>query len=102
MKEIYNVDTIVRKLLADYPETRNSDSLLYIAVCKQINPAFVKMPFEKVLLERKQLGLPKQATVGRARRKIQEHNKALRGTATVTDRRYDNFKTVREYVQTTE
>jgi len=102
MKEIYSVDSIVRKILSECPDTRNSDALLYLTVCKQINPAFTKLPFEKVLLERKQLGLPNQATVGRVRRKIQEHTKELRGTATVTERRYENFKTVREYVQTAE
>lgn len=102
MKEIYNVDAIVRKVLAESPETRNSDALLYVTICKRINPNFAKLPMEEVLLNRKAYGLPKIASVGRARRKIQEHTEELRGTATVTDRRYENFKTVREYVQTEE
>ncbi|MCQ2369238.1 MAG: hypothetical protein MJ007_02040 [Paludibacteraceae bacterium] len=58
------------------------------------------MPFETVLMERKRLGFPNIESVGRCRRKIQEHNPLLRADKAVIDARYDNFKEVLDYVST--
>lgn len=97
MHEIYNLHYLVRETLEMYPDTRNSDTLLYVTMCKNMNPKWAKLPMETAMLQRKELGMPKYESVSRARRKIQHKDKTLRGTATVSDRRYDNYKIMRDY-----
>lgn len=94
---LYDTQKIVEEMLYNYPDTRNSDALLYLIVCKTIRPEAVKMPLERVLLEREELGLPKYDSVGRIRRKLQSDHEELRATEKVTDGRYENWKEYREY-----
>lgn len=94
---LYNTEKLVEKLLTTYPNTRDSDALLYLVVCKAIRPELAKLPLERVLLERDTLGLPKYASVERARRKIQANNPELKGTEKVTEGRYEEWKEYREY-----
>lgn len=94
---LYSIQKLVEELLYQFPDTRNSDALLYLMVCKAIKPNSDKLPLEKILLERENLGLPKYASVGRARRKLQEYNSELRATENVIDGRYEEYKEYKKY-----
>lgn len=97
MKDIYKVSEVVKEVLEEKPSTRNSDNELYIAVCTRYNPTVTRLAFVDVFLHRKNLGIPKMESVGRARRKIQNKYPYLRSTEAVTDEKYQNWKAVREY-----
>ena len=98
MKEISKVKDQVERMLIENPATRNSDLELYVALCMEINPEACKRPFAEVMLHRKEYGLPNTETVRRSRQVLQEHNIALRGSKKATDGRFDNYKSVREFV----
>lgn len=97
MNELTKLHFIVGEMLVKFPETRDSDALLYVKICESINPIACNMPFAKVLLNRKDYGFPNYESVGRIRRKLQEHNPLLRADATVEDGRYENWKEYRAY-----
>lgn len=84
-------------MLQQFPDTRNSDELLYLVVCKAICPRSAHITFEKMTLEREAMGLPKFITVDRARRKIQAANPDLRASKDVEDKRFENYKAYKEY-----
>lgn len=97
---LYDTHKIVERLLNDYPDTRNSDDLLYLIACKDICPSMANMPFENVILNINKLGLPKYKSVERTRRKIQAEKPELRATKEVEDKKYENWKEYREYALT--
>lgn len=97
---LYDTHKLVEELLYQFPDTRNSDELLYLIVCKAVCKGADKLPLERVLLERSNLGLPNYASVERARRKIQRENPELRADEAVEDKRYEEFKEYKEYVTT--
>lgn len=94
---LYDTERVVEELLTTYPDTRDNDPLLYLMVCKLHSPHIAKLPLERVLLERKELGIPSYTSVGRARRKLQSEREELRATSEVIDGRYENWKEFREY-----
>ena len=67
---------LVKKILEQRPETRNSDMFLYTVLAQHIEDEkgvdITEKPFCFVLCNLKKLGLPSLESVGRARRKIQE------------------------------
>lgn len=97
MKEIFKISDIVRQVLKEEPQTRNSDTSLYLAVCRRINPDACMMSFSSVFEHRKELGIPNMETVRRSRQHLQEKYEELRACEAVTDGRYENWKVVREY-----
>jgi len=98
MKGIYYTHQLVEDALINDPKLRDDDNLLYISVCKRINPHVIGMNFEDVLTNRSSMGIPSIETVGRCRRKIQETHPNLRSSKKAEDARYDQFKEVMEYV----
>lgn len=98
--KLYDVHCLVLSELVNHPQTRNSDSDLYISICERLNPGITEQyPFGYVLRNRKDLGLPNFETVGRCRRKIQENHALLRPDPNVVDRKYNKWKEFREYAQ---
>ena len=100
MKKIREVEKKVKELLIKEPILRDSDTLLYCAFCEMVRPEVSQMSFSKVMLNIKELGLPTFASVGRARRKVQEKFPELKGSPEVTEFRYENFKMARAYSYT--
>ena len=95
-----NIHFLVESELVNNPQTRNSDTDLYISICEKLNPGVTEnYPFSYVMKNRRDLGLPNFESVGRCRRRIQENHPLLRADPNVTDRRYQYWKDVREYVQ---
>lgn len=97
MKDIYHVEHLVKKTLAEKPSLRNSDNKLYMEICMMLNPDVQYMGFLHVFNNQKELGIPKMETVRRARQKIQHDYPELRAADNVTDGRYENWKIMREY-----
>lgn len=76
------ISDLVHELLINEPACRNSDDLLYWRIAQIIgkHKGFdaSKMSAYELLFRRKEYGLPSPEGVGRARRKVQEHNPELR------------------------
>lgn len=75
---IIEVAKLVKKVLEEVPETRNSDMKLYLEVCHRINPDVMTKTFVFVIGHLKELGLPNTETVRRTRQKIQAEYENLR------------------------
>lgn len=99
MKNIVRTSDIVKRVLEQVPDTRNSDDLLYWIVCERINPIIKGLTFGRVLVLRKELGLPPFESVRRARQKIQQHFPELAGNAEVETQRNLNEEAVRDYAR---
>ena len=98
MKNIKRTSELVKKILLDYPDSRNSDDALYRYVVEAINPDAACMPFCQVLLHRERYGLPPYESVRRARQKIQENYPILRASKEVEKARAENEQEVRDFV----
>lgn len=88
---------IVKQILTDYPLARDSDIYLYIRIMKMLNPKACDLPFEEVILNLRELGLPLYSTVSRARRDIQKKNPELKGTKKKQEIRAELEQEYREY-----
>jgi len=99
MDNLNHITGIVKHLLEEEPQTRNSDWELYYHVCKMLNPHALNAKFGTVLRSRKEYGLPSIETVGRARRKVVEHHPELAAEEEVQGGRWSNEKRYREYAR---
>ena len=97
--ELKNTTKLVEDLLTTQPATRNSDDILYISVCRRINPIAINLSFADVLLKRKEWGLPAFESVRRTRQKLQAENPNLAGNSTVEGHRKVNEEIFREYAR---
>lgn len=86
-------------ILTLHPEARDCDETLYIMYCDSINPTYCNLTRREFAQQRAFLGLPTIESVGRARRKLQEKRPDLRASKEATDKRYEEWKEVREYVK---
>ena len=89
MNGLIRVSKIVKEVLTDIPDTRNSDSYLYLKLLERVaqtqeTPIDLKeMTVEYFLSNVKQLHFPYFETVSRARRKVQEEHPELKAKAEV-------------------
>ena len=92
---------LVKRILEQRPETRNSDMFLYTALVQHIESEkgvdITGKPFCFVLCNLKKLGLPSLESVGRARRKIQEQNPHLQSEKKVKKMREAQEEEYRKY-----
>lgn len=92
---------LVKSILEQVPETRNSDLLLYYRVAEHIsdirNIDILGTPFCMVICDLKIYGLPSIESVGRARRKIQEQYPHLQSEKKVKKMREEQEKEYRKY-----
>jgi hypothetical protein len=86
-------------VLEECPNARNSDSILYVEVCKKVNSDCLAKPFWYVMAKHRQFGLPSYDTVGRCRRKIQEKYPELAADSTVEGHRALNEEVYRDYAR---
>lgn len=93
--KINAISNIVKNILQEKAECRNSDNELYIAVLRQVASEkgidVDSMSVPTLFLRMREFGLPPIESVGRARRKIQECNPELRANDTVS-----GFRAVQE------
>ena len=97
--ELKNTKKLVKKVLTEDKQTRNSDMLLYVKVCERINPESLNEPFWYVLSNLKEFGLPNMETVRRTRQKIQEEMPFLCGNSQVEGQRLLNEQVFRDFAR---
>ncbi len=97
--ELRTTTALVKEVLTDIPDTRNSDDYLYYIVCGRINAIALNMPFGKVLMNRKQYSFPAFETVRRSRQKVQETHPELAGNSKVEGQRVLNEEAFRDYAR---
>lgn len=97
MINISRVADVVRHILEIDERSRNSDSYLYLKVADWYSEGSVNLPFSYVLMNKKELGIPKFETVRRSRQKIQSECEWLRATEKVEEGRFQNYKEVKKF-----
>lgn len=97
MKNIKKVVNLVKDILTENAETRDSDMLLYLKVCQRILPIVTEMPFPHVLMFYKTYNLPCFETVRRSRQRIQAENPELAGDEKVRRKRKEREAEFREF-----
>ena len=99
MDDLKNTENIVRAILQDNPDARNSDNILYEAYIGKVNPWVLVRPVRDYFLYFSDFGLARFESVSRIRRKLQEEEKELRGVEQVQKWRRENEKEFREYAK---
>ena len=103
MTDIKNITEVVKYLLDQNEQCRNSDSYLYLKVLsivseqKGINLYELSVPL--FLLTMKENGFPPFESVRRARQKIQAANPDLAACETVQERRAENEAAYRAFAR---
>lgn len=98
-KELRNTSAIVKEVLENNKEARNSDDTLIFAVCSKINPLCTGLSFGTVVTNRKALGLPAFETIRRARQKVCAEHPELCGNSAVEAHRKLNEDVFRDYAK---
>lgn len=89
MRDLYKIADIVKDILQENEQARNSDKVLYYEVCKRLNVWALEERLGDFLLTFSDYNLPQFESVGRARRKIQAQHPELRPTKAVDVARYE-------------
>ena len=101
MENLKKVEDVVKTVLSDHPETRNSDNILYGYVLQNYNPMLLESSVKDYLRYFNDYKVPRFETVARCRRKVQEKNPPLRPTDNVREWRRENetkfFNYAKEY-----
>ena len=103
MLDLKNTTALVKSILEQDKQCRNSDSFLYLkvlsVVAKQKGIDLEKMTVPYFLLNLHGAGLPPFESVRRSRQKIQEHNPHLAACEAVEDFRTENEAQYRAYAR---
>ena len=99
MKCINSTSDLVKEILEEVPDARNSDMLLYYMVCYKKNITTLGEPFGYVIMNLKSLKLPPFESVRRSRQKIQAAYPELAGTEEVEAQRMVNEQIVFDYAR---
>jgi hypothetical protein len=97
MDNLYRVEDMVKVILKEDETTRNSDTRLYYEFCRRYRPDVLSDGFGGVLQNFNDYGLPRFASVSRARRKLQAKFPELGGAKQVKRWRDANEVAVRAY-----
>ena len=97
--ELKTTTELVKEILMKYPDTRNSDDMLYFRVCESINSIYINLPFWKVIINRKKFNFPAFESVRRTRQKIQQHFPELAACDHVEAQRNVNVEVFRDYAR---
>lgn len=97
--ELKNTSDIVKVILKKYPDTRNSDDLLYLKVCEYVDGTHISLPFWKVIKDRKEYGYPPFESVRRSRQKIQAEFPELASNKVVQAKRTQNEKIYKKFAR---
>lgn len=99
MKNIKRTSDLVKEILMEEPEARNSDMYLYYMVCLKTDARILGKPFAQVIMNLKSLNLPPFESVRRARQKLQSAYPELAGTDNVEAFRSENQNIVKGYAK---
>lgn len=102
-KQLISITNLVKTILETNPQTRNSDSLLYLKVLEHVaipkNINLHNLTVTDFLTSVNRLGLPCFETVRRARQKIQNQYPELKGCKAVQEARAENEQIYRKYAK---
>ena len=102
MGDLKKLEDVVRNVLIDYPDTRNSDNILYKHILQNYNPMLLNSSVKDYLMYFNDYKVPRFESVARCRRKLQEKNPQLRPTENVRKWREENetkfFNYAKEYI----
>lgn len=98
-EELNNTISIVKSILKRFPAARNSDMLLYVKVCEQVNPKVLSQPFWYALTSLKDYNLPCIETVRRTRQKLQAKYPELAADENVEAAREGNIEAFRDFAR---
>lgn len=102
-KKLKTTTDIVKYILQNHPQARNSDNVLYLRVLgvlgkqKGIDLNFMSVP--TFFMHLNDYGFPSLETVGRVRRKVVETHPELAGNSTVEAHRILNEEAFRDYAR---
>lgn len=103
IKELKTIHNLVKNILEEHPQARDSDNILYYYVIKHIGAQkginIDSMSLPNFLLNMKSYHLPSFETVGRVRRKVVEQHPDLAGAKKVKAARSGNEDTFRTYAR---
>lgn len=99
MDNLKTVESVVRGILIDYPDARNSDNILYSIYVRKAKPEILSLPVVDYLLHFTDFGLYRFESVARTRRRLQEEEPELRGVEDVRKWRKENEKQFYEYAK---
>ena len=88
----------IRKILVNYPETRNDDNVLIYQYLKEYHDIDL-ISVKDLFLNGRKLGIPSFESITRCRRKIQEHSPYLRCTEKIDKIRYTHTLKIRDYLE---
>lgn len=101
--KINTISNMVKGILRQKEECRNSDNELYLAVLRQVASEkgidIDDMSIPTLFLRMSEFGLPSIESVGRARRKIQECHPELRANDTVSGFRMEREEEFIDYAR---
>jgi len=103
MDDLQKMTGLVKEILTQSREARNSDDELYYIVCsvileeQHLDPG--TFPLSWALLRREDFALPKYETVRRTRQKVQAKHPELRSTKAVSFYRAEREKVYRAYAR---
>lgn len=103
MDEFTNTSQLVKSILINDKQSRNSDNYLFYLVSKKILGSkgidVDKIGFKELFLKFKEYGLPQFETVGRIRRKLQQEFPELSGSESVSIQRLLNQEAFNDFVK---
>ncbi len=99
LTELKTTQDLVKHILTTEPRTRNSDDLLYIRVCEIKGGEAVNLPLWRVLLNRKEYGIPPFESVRRSGQKVRAAYPELAGSDEVEAQRKVNEEAFREFAR---
>lgn len=96
-KKLYETKALVKEVLEENENARNSDNELYIEICYRVNPSAMRLPFADVIGNLDRFGLPPFESVRRSRQKLQEQHPDLRSNDEVALFRAENETAYKEF-----
>ena len=98
-KDLTTLKELVKSILEQVPETRNSDMLLYFTICDRKNPTALELPFGAIITHLDEYDLPPFESVRRARQKAQAECPHLAASDDVELFRAENEEIYREFAR---
>lgn len=94
---LFEIKSLVKEILEENEDARNSDNTLYAEICYRHNPSAMRLPFEEVIRYLDGYGLPPFESVRRARQKLQAERPDLRPNDEVALFRAENETAYKEF-----
>ena len=103
-KNLYQISNLVKEVLEENIQARNSDTYLYLQVIRKVGLLkgidVNEMSVTEFLSQRTSMKFPNYETVSRARRKLQAEYPELASNDSVKEQKIMNERVYRDYART--